>query len=359
MLTYARHRAGRAHSPSHGAGETISGCRNARPIRPSCWRQWPTRPTPARRSTSSARRTRPITSSRPRWRNARHDRRRSRRNQGGSGAQVQPPSADGRCPRAAIARAARRSGEATDLRYDEEVADGREGIPARERPAHDRQSRRADGEEAQSDERQAASTPSSPTWNAGGGIRARFGRFACRGQRARLHAQGDPRRQADVEYAHRDRQAEYAEPDPGAADGLHHRQPDLEGAAVDRPERIPAGGGPGSGCAGAHGGSHEARRRRGRDDDGAGRPKIRSGECASTSQPVHGVSARHPGPVPVLPHGSRRSHGCMRVQDPAKYAEVLASIARPRSSGRRRRSRACTAPASTRIRWDRGRSGST
>ena len=40
------------------------------------------------------------------------------------------------------------------------------------------------------------------------------------------------------------------------------------------------------------------------------------------------------------------SHGCMRVQDPAKYAEVLLALRVPASTGRWRRSSECSAGAS-------------
>ena len=40
------------------------------------------------------------------------------------------------------------------------------------------------------------------------------------------------------------------------------------------------------------------------------------------------------------------SHGCMRVQDPAKYAEVLLNIARPREHWTAERIKACSAPRS-------------
>ncbi len=53
------------------------------------------------------------------------------------------------------------------------------------------------------------------------------------------------------------------------------------------------------------------------------------------------------------------SHGCMRVQDPAKYAEVLLGIARPTSTGRRSGSRTCSAGASRTSSCSRRRCGCT
>ena len=152
---------------------TISSCRSARPIRRRCWPPSPTRPMPARRSINSARRTSTISKLKAALAQLRGKTGGARDEiAGGSGAQVQQQEADGRCARAAVARAARRPRRGDRPALRRQARRGREGIPARQRAAGDRQSRRADDQEAQSRRTTAGSTPSSPTWNAGAGIRA-------------------------------------------------------------------------------------------------------------------------------------------------------------------------------------------
>ena len=62
----------------------------------------------------------------------------------------------------------------------------------------------------------------------------------------------------------------------------------------------------GAGHAGAHGATRETRRRRGADDDAAGRREPARAHPLQLLQSVHGVSARHPGPIPVRPRCAGR-----------------------------------------------------
>ena len=75
-----------------------------------------------------------------------------------------------------------------------------------------------------------------------GAARSRQG--ACRRQHSRLHAQGHRSGQDRVDDPHRGRQGRRAG-DPAAQrdDEVHHGQSDLERAALDHPQRIPAGAG--------------------------------------------------------------------------------------------------------------------
>ncbi len=225
--------AGRAGSPSHGAGgqyrAAATRARSGRGAggdgRSGRRRQGARSVQPAARALSQAQGGAGAI--------ARHDRRRARRNHGGPGAQVQQQAPDGRRPRAAVARAARRRRRGNRPALRRTACRSREGISARQRSAGDRQSRRSDGQEAQSDERRPHRNRDRQH-GALALVSARDPPVACGGQRARLHAQGDPRRQAGMGHAHRHRQAEHADPHPRATDGFHHRQPDLESAGVDR-----------------------------------------------------------------------------------------------------------------------------
>ena len=122
---------------------------------------------------------------------------------------------DGRCARAALAREARTfPREATDLRLRrgssptavKEVPARRTSCP---RPAISTRGRSRSSMPRSKD--RPHRSPSSPTWNAGAGIRATSGRTACHRQPSRVHAQGDARRCLGVEHAHRDRRPEDAD----------------------------------------------------------------------------------------------------------------------------------------------------
>ena len=81
---------------------------------------------------------------------------------------------------------------------------------------------------------------------------ARSRRDLCDGQHPRLHAEGRAGRQdrvADQDRRRQARRARHAAADRD--DEIHHRQPDLERAAVDHPQRVSAGAGAGPERAGA------------------------------------------------------------------------------------------------------------
>ena len=150
--------------------------------------------------------------------------------------------------------------------------------------------------------------------------------------------------------ARRGRQARHADAAAVGDDEVHHRQSDLERAAVDRLQRIPAGPAAGPDRAQAHGPQPAA-------DD-------RTAACTSRSRrarrnalgrirfnfPNKFLVYQHDTPDKHLFAHTKRaySHGCMRVQDPTKYAEVMTGLGMPGSSYTPRRSRACSAtPRST------------
>ena len=133
---------------------------------------------------------------------------------------------------------------------------------------------------------------------------------------------GDPRRgrQADASdaAAHRD-------------DEIHHRQPDLERAAVDHQQRISAGAAAGSDRARRAWASRSISNRDGSvhiyqpPGDGNALGRIRFNFPNQFLVYQHDTPDKH-----LFAHDERAySHGCMRVQDPPKYAEVLLGIARP------------------------------
>ena len=67
-------------------------------------------------------------------------------------------------------------------------------------------------------------------------------RRLCHSQHPRLYAQGDAERRAGLDHAGRDRPARHScHAAPDGDDEVHHRQPDLERAAVDHLQRISAG----------------------------------------------------------------------------------------------------------------------
>ena len=210
-------------------------------------------------------------------------------------------------------------GEATDLRYDEKLA---QAVKEYQRgndlpPTGNLDARTVKKLNPTNDSRIDTIIANMERWR---WYHARHPQIACGGQRARLHPQGDPRRTAGVDLARCDRQAEHAEPAAGATDGFHHHQPDLEGAGVDRSERVPAGGGERARRAGAHGDAHETRQRRGGDHDAAGRQESARAHSVQFLQSSDGVSARHPGPIPVRPRCAGRESrlharaGCSQIR---------------------------------------------
>ena len=135
---------------------------------------------------------------------------------------------------------------------------------------------------------------------------------------------------AGVDHPHRDRQAQHADAAAERNHEIHHHQSDLARAAIDRAQRISAGAGAGPDRARPHGAARELQRRR-RLDHACRRAKAtRSGASASTSPTASLSISTTPRTNIMFGHDVRaESHGCMRVQDPAKYAEVLLNIARP------------------------------
>ena len=136
----------------------------------------------------------------------------------------------------------------------------------------------------------------------------------------------------DLADPRRGRQARHADAAPVGDDEVHHRQPDLERAAVDRLQRIPAGAAAGPDRAQAHGPEAGAERRRQRAHlAAAGRGATRSAASASTSR-TSSWSISTTRRTSTCSRTTKRaySHGCMRVQDPDKYAEVLLGIALPK-----------------------------
>ena len=137
-------------------------------------------------------------------------------------------------------------------------------------------------------------------------------------------------------------------------DEIHHRQSDLERAAVDRLQRISAGAGSRTRPCSTRMGLKVEHNRDGSvhisqpPGDGNALGRIRF------NFPNKFLVYQHDTPDKYLfAHDERAySHGCMRVQDPAKYAEVLlrhrAARARARPpSG----SSGCSAPASSDIQF--------
>src|SRR5215211_2160061 len=93
-----------------------------------------------------------------------------------------------------------------------------------------------------------------------------------------------------------------ADPHPQRDDEVHHGQSDLERAAVDRLQRIPAGAATGSDRARAHGPEAVAEPRRQRAHlAAAGRAQCARTHPLQFPQPFPGVSTRHAGQAPVRP----------------------------------------------------------
>ena len=114
-------------------------------------------------------------------------------------------------------------------------------------------------------------------------------------------------------------------------DEIHHHQSDLERAAVDRAQRISAGAGAGSDACWRAWASRSVNNRDGSvhiyqpPGEGNALGRIRFNFPNRFLVYQHDTPDKH-----LFAHDTRAySHGCMRVQDPAKYAEVLFNIARP------------------------------
>ena len=118
--------------------------------------------------------------------------------------------------------------------HDRQVPEGAQ--PAADRPAHAGDARRHQRPQARQDGRHHPRQHGALALGA-----ARPRQDPRDGQHPGLHAARDARRQAGLEDARRGRQAEPADAADQRRDEVHHRQPDLERAAVDHPERIPAG----------------------------------------------------------------------------------------------------------------------
>ena len=136
---------------------------------------------------------------------------------------------------------------------------------------------------------------------------ARSRRDLCDGQHPGLHAEGGAGRQDRVVDQDRGRQARRARHAAAHRDDeVHHRQSDLERAAVDHPQRIPAGAGARSGRAGAH--RAAGRPQQGRLDPhlpAAGRAQCARPHPLQFPEPLPGLSARHAGQEAVRARRAR------------------------------------------------------
>ena len=162
------------------------------------------------------------------------------------------------------------------------------------------------------------------------------------------YAQGDAARRAGLDHQGGDRQARHSRHAAADRDDeVHHGQSDLECAALDHLQRISAGPAAGSDRAATHG--TEARAR-----PATAASTSRSRPASQRARPhplqlpeqVPGVSARHPGQVPVRQGRTRlqpwlhagAESGSIRL-DPARHHRAATSTTR------RKRSAACTAKA--------------
>ena len=163
-----------------------------------------------------------------------------------------------------------------------------------------------------------------------------------------------------LDHAHRDRQAQHADAAAERDDEDHHRQSDLDRAAVDRAQRISAGAGAGSDRARAHGPARELQRRRRDDHPAAGRRQCARTHPVQLPQPLLGLSARHAGQVLFRARGprlqpwlhARAGSGQIRRGPPQHRAPAGAL-----DGGQGHR--ACSAAASRTSSCSRRRSGST
>ena len=126
--------------------------------------------------------------------------------------------------------------------------------------------------------------------------------------------------------------------------------------SIVRNEYPGAGAGPDG--ARAHGLARELQRRR-RDDHAAARRRNALGRVRFNFNNLFGLPARHAGQAVLLHDVRAYSHGCMRVQDPAKYAEVLLNIARPNERWTAERVTRMYGGAEQNLQLSRPRSGST
>ena len=149
---------------------------------------------------------------------------------------------------------------------------------------------------------------------------ARSRQSACDRQHAGLHADAVERRQGLLAHQDRRRQAGQADAADQRGDEIHHRQSDLERAALDHRERISAG---------AAARPAGARPHRPQGDAGC-----RTAPCISAQPPGAGnalgrIRFNFPNKFLVYQHDTpdkylfaederAYSHGCMRVQDPLR-----------------------------------------
>ena len=124
-------------------------------------------------------------------------------------------------------------------------------------------------------------------------VSARPRQEPCAREPPGLHAQGDEQRQPGVDDARRDRQAQHGDPAAERDDEVHHGQSDLDGAAVDRAERIPSGARARPDGARAHGLARQLQRRRRDDHPAAGRRQCAGARPVQHQQPLFRVPARH------------------------------------------------------------------
>ena len=189
-----------------------------------------------------------------------------------------------------------------DTKYDKTLSETiakfqKEHDLAGQRPAHPGDARRHQRTQAREDRRHHHRQHGALALDA-----ARPRQDLRDGQHPGLHAARRPRRQAGLEDQGRGRQAGQADAAAQRGDEVHHRQPDLERAAVDHPERIPAGAAAGSAGDGSHRAQGRAESRRHRPHlAAAGRPQRARPHPLQLPQQVPGVPARHPGQVPVRP----------------------------------------------------------
>ena len=113
---------------------------------------------------------------------------------------------------------------------------------------------------------------------------------------------------------------------------VHHGQPDLERAALDRPPRIPAGAGGRSDRAGADGAADVVQSGRQRSHLAtAGRPQRARPDALQLPEQIPGLSTRHAGQEPVRARPARVQP---RLHARAGSGEIRRGAAQHRAAGR-------------------------
>ena len=224
------------------------------------------------------------------------------------------------------------------LHYDEELVAAVKRFQEQSSLHPDGSSGRTRSQGSTANPRLTRPTPSSPTWSAGAGCRTisapTYVMVNVPDYTLKVVDHGKTVWSTRIVVG---KPGRYATPLLTRDDEVHHGQSDLERAAFDHSQRISAGLAAGSGRARPHRPADRPQR------DGSIRIYQPPGEKNALGRirfnfPNRFLVYQHDTPDKNLFDKSARaySHGCMRVQNPDQYAEVLLSISQPEEQLHRR-----------------------